>query len=49
MDTVLYLASFATRSPFQTRRHLLPTLQHLLAASVVLFSIFLLLRAMRGV
>lgn len=48
MDTVLYLASFATRPARATSRLIWPILQHLAAAVMVLVSILLLVHAICG-
>ncbi|MGV1793983.1 hypothetical protein GR212_18925 [Rhizobium lusitanum] len=48
MDTVLYLASLATRPTSSLSRRIWPTLQHLLAALMVLVSLALLLHAACG-
>lgn len=48
MDTVLYLASLATRSTVQKSRNLWPILQHLAAALMVLLSLLLLAHAICG-
>ncbi|MGG6897258.1 MULTISPECIES: hypothetical protein [Rhizobium] len=48
MDTVLYLASLATRPAVATSRHIWPFLHHLAAGVMVLVSFFLLVHAICG-
>ncbi|MBB6488962.1 hypothetical protein [Rhizobium lusitanum] len=48
MDTVLYLASLATRPAAATGRRLWPTVQHLLAGLMVFVSFLLLVHAICG-
>lgn len=48
MDTVLFLASLATRPTLSLSRKVWPILQHLLAALMVLVSLILLLHAACG-
>jgi len=48
MDTVLYLASFATRPSLAATKRIWPILQHVLAGLMVLFSLVLLLHALCG-
>ncbi|MFT3998918.1 MAG: hypothetical protein QM684_01705 [Rhizobium sp.] len=48
MDTVIYLASLATRPTIAANRRIWSILQHVLAAVMVLFSFFVLLHAFCG-
>lgn len=48
MDTVLYLASLATRPTLVTRWRIWPILHHLLAVLMVFVSFLLLLHAVCG-
>jgi len=48
MDTVLFLASLATRPAVATSRRIWPILQHLAAALMVLVSFLLLVHAICG-
>lgn len=48
MDTVLYLASLATRPSLAATKRIWSILQHLLAGLMVLFSVVVLLHALCG-